>query len=748
MARAGDKGTTIHRKANGTAYLYAVKSYWDKEKKQARNKQVCLGRLNEETGELIESTRKRKTEQRDDALPEAVAQTKVYGPYALLMKLANDMGLTAALKKSFPNTYEEILSLAFFVAQKGLPLSRCDIWSMSHQHPFEKPINSQRVSELLQHMSENERQHFLSLWLKRLSESEILCYDVTSISSYATSNEYIRWGYNRDKEKLPQINLAMLYGQESGLPAYYRRTPGNITDVITLENTIETLDFLGKTKLNFILDRGFYSETNVDALLNKRYHFTLMVPSERIWVRNIIDQYYETIASPEHYRQTSDDEVLYMISHLHQWGERRCYAHLYYNATRAAEDFDKLNKKLLLCKEELEAEKPQEINHDFYERFFIIKRTPIRGLSVKYNEAEIQKYRKRYAGFFCILTNVKVDSSELLKGYRRKSIVENSFDDLKNSLDMKRLRVHSSVTMDSRLFIQFIALILISKVRSVASEAKQNKQMRFLTVREIMEAMECIVRITYSGIYDYTISKLAPLQRDIVDAFGLELYYLCSPDNPTGSVYNSEQLAAWIAYAIENDAVILYDAAYEIFVQTADLPTSIYQIDGAKKCAIEFCSLSKTAGFTGTRCGYTVVPHELVRNGVALNKLWLRRQTTKFNGVSYIVQRGAAAVFTEDGYTQIKACIAYYLNNARVIADTLDELGIWYTGGLNSPYIWLKCPNGMTSWEYFDFLLAEANVVGTPGVGFGRNGEGFLRLSAFGNADDVLEATARIKNRS
>jgi transposase len=379
------------------------------------------------------------------------------------------------------------------------------------------------VSELLQQMTENERQHFLSLWLKLLSESELLCYDITSISSYATANEYVRWGHNRDKEKLPQINLAMLFGQQSGMPAYYRRMPGNITDVIALEHTIDTLDFLGKTKLHFVLDRGFYSETNVDALLNKRYHFALMVPTGRVWVRDIIDQYYETIMSPQHYRQTSEDEVLYMTSHLHQREGRRCYAHLYYNATKAAEDFDKLNKRLILCKRELETDTLQEQNQEFYNRFFIVKRTPKRGLSVRYNDNEIHKYRKRYAGFFCILTNVKMDSGELLKIYRRKDVVENCFDDLKNSLDMNRLRTHSSTAMDSRLFIQFIALILISQVRSVAATAIQNKKMPFMTVREIMEAMECIVRITYSGRYGSTVSEVAPLQRDIASAFGLVL---------------------------------------------------------------------------------------------------------------------------------------------------------------------------------------------------------------------------------
>ena len=223
-----------------------------------------------------------------------------------------------------------------------------------------------------------------------------------------------------------------------------------------------------------------------------------------------------------------------------------------------------------------------------------------------------------------------------------------------------------------------------------------------------------------------------------------DIIYLCSPNNPTGSAYTYEQLNAWVEYALKNDAIILYDAAYEAFI-TEDLPRSIYAIKGARECAIEMCSLSKTAGFTGTRCGYTVIPKELERDGHNIYKTWYRRQATKFNGVSWPVQCAAAAVFSEEGQRQIKQNIAYYQENARIISSAMDELGIFYTGGKNSPYIWLECPNGMKSWEFFDMLLTKANVVGTPGSGFGKNGEGFFRLTAFGDRDNTVEAVERIK---
>ena len=229
------------------------------------------------------------------------------------------------------------------------------------------------------------------------------------------------------------------------------------------------------------------------------------------------------------------------------------------------------------------------------------------------------------------------------------------------------------------------------------------------------------------------------------DSVKADIIYLCSPNNPTGSAYTYEQLKAWVEYALKNDAIILYDAAYEAFI-TEDLPRSIFAIDGARECAIEMCSLSKTAGFTGTRCGYTVIPRGLERDGHYIYKTWYRRQATKFNGVSWPVQCAAAAVFSEEGQRQIKQNIEYYQENARIISSAMDELGIFYTGGKNSPYIWLECPNGMKSWEFFDMLLENANVVGTPGSGFGKNGEGFFRLTAFGDRDNTVEAVERIKN--
>lgn len=229
------------------------------------------------------------------------------------------------------------------------------------------------------------------------------------------------------------------------------------------------------------------------------------------------------------------------------------------------------------------------------------------------------------------------------------------------------------------------------------------------------------------------------------DAMQADVIYLCSPNNPTGAVFSKAQLQEWVDFANKCDSVILFDAAYEAFIEDDVLPHSIFELEGARTCAIEICSLSKTAGFTGTRLGYTVIPRELVRCGMSLRDMWVRNRTTKTNGVSYIIQRGAAAVFTPEGQRQIRENINIYKRNARMLMDALDEAGVWYCGGRNAPYLWLKCPNGMGSWDFFDYLLESVQVVGTPGEGFGSCGEGYFRLSTFGDPQDTLIAAHRLK---
>ena len=223
-----------------------------------------------------------------------------------------------------------------------------------------------------------------------------------------------------------------------------------------------------------------------------------------------------------------------------------------------------------------------------------------------------------------------------------------------------------------------------------------------------------------------------------------DIIYICSPNNPTGAVFSRQQIKEWVDFANANSSVILFDAAYEAFIEDPELPRSIFEIEGARTCAIEICSLSKTAGFTGTRLGYTVIPKDLIRKGMCFNDMWIRNRTTKTNGVSYIIQKGGAAVFTAEGQRQIRENIEFYKENARILMGALDKTGIWYCGGRNAPYIWLRCPDGMGSWEFFDYLLNEIQVVGTPGEGFGACGEGYFRFSTFGSREDTIEAAERL----
>ena len=514
--------TYHHNKKTGVTYVYSVHSYWDKEKKRPANKQVCLGKLNKETGELIPSNRNKTIAKRAALAPEVTVRAQVAGTYMLLEKLTSQTGLYSMLKKCFPEIHAEILSMVYFIVQKGLPLSHCEPWSVGHLHPYDAPLMTQRISELLRCINENDRQRFLSLWLSKIMEHDYLCYDITSVSSYAERNEYLKYGYNRDQETLPQINLAMLFGQKSRLPAYYRRMPGNITDVATLKTTMKSLDFLGASGMHFVLDRGFYSEQNIDELFDRRHKFTIALPSGRKWVENIVDKYTDTIQSPTNYLKNDDSESLFVKTVLHKWGKnsKRSYMHIYFNDRQAAAEFDRFTNEMLQYKEEVETNERIKEHEEYYQRYLIIKETPKRGIKVLFNDGEIRKSRKRYAGFFCILSNEIKDALTALRICRGKEVVENSFDDLKNQLDMKRLRIHSSAAMDARLFLQFLALIYICQIRNVI---QNDKILRNLTVREVMEDMETLVQIKYSHRYGQLLTETNPIQRKIMAAFGVKL---------------------------------------------------------------------------------------------------------------------------------------------------------------------------------------------------------------------------------
>ena len=505
-------------KKTGVTYVYESSSFWDKELKQSRNRQVCIGKLDPDSGELIPS--KRLSQERAQSLP-TTAQATIVGPSIILDALSERLGLRKLLKAACPTHYAEILSMAYYLACEGGPLSHSEYWMKSHSHPAKKPLTSQRISEILGKISTNEKQAFLSSWMKSILENDYLCYDITSISSYSELNEYIRFGYNRDHEPLPQLNLAMLFGEKSGLPAYYERIPGNISDVQSLHNLLETFKKLEVKSLHYVLDKGFYSKKNIDELLERRDQFTISVPLHSNWIQHAIDEVGEDIHGPEGYRVVGD-EVLYVHSQLYPWGEqhRRCYLHLYYNDLLRSEAVDRFNRLLIALKKELESGTTTLEHEELYESYFIQHTTAVRGLKVSYNMDAVHMYIKKYAGFQAILSTSFKDPIEALWVYRNKDIVEKCFDDLKNSIDMKRLRMHTRETIDGRLFVQFIALILTSALRS---KMRTSSLIEKYTVRELLLEMEPLTQIRYTGKYGSIITEVTKPQREILSLLGIAI---------------------------------------------------------------------------------------------------------------------------------------------------------------------------------------------------------------------------------
>ena len=507
-------------KKTGVTYVYEAVSAYNKELKQSRNKQVCVGKIDPATGKFIPSKRL-NPQQAAIRDPAVTASAQIIGPVAVLNEFSKRTGLASLLKSCFPDTHSQILAMANYLVIQGGALSHCSSWAKSHEPDLATSLTSQRISEILSSIGTDAKQTFLSKWMKKTLEDDYICYDITSISSYSELNEYIKYGYNRDGEKLPQLNLAMLFGQKSALPVYYHRVPGSITDVSMLHNLMLTFKKLEVNRLHFVMDKGFYSKKNLDDLVEHRDRFTIGVPLSNKWLQHAIDEIRDTIHGPAGYRKL-DDEILYVHSRLYPWGEkkRRCYLHLYYNAKSHAKDVDMFNGELLDYKQELESGKPVAEHQKAYDNFFIQKKTPKRGLQVSYNTEAISHHISRYAVFQGLLSNGIKDPVEAMRVYRDKDAVEKCFDDLKNSLDMKRLRMHQSATVDGRLFIQFIALILISALRQ---KMRTSGLIEKYTIHELLREMETIVKVTYSGRYGHILTEVTKAQRDILKVLEVQL---------------------------------------------------------------------------------------------------------------------------------------------------------------------------------------------------------------------------------
>jgi hypothetical protein len=507
-------------KKTGITYVFEAISVWNKELKQSRNKQICVGKIDPATGKLIPS---KWLNPQQAALrgPAVTVTAQIIGPAVVFNELSKTNGLEGLLKSCFPKIYRQILAMASYLALQGGALSHCSSWAKSHEPDLATSLDSQWISEILSSIGLDEKQTFFVKWMKKVMEDDYICYDITSVSSYSELNEFIKYDYNRNDEKLPQLNLALLFGQKSALPIYYHRVPGSINDVSTLHNLVLTFKALEVKRLHFVINKGFYSKKNIDELVQHRDRFTIGIPLNNKWLQHAIDNIRETIHGPAGYRKL-DDEILYVHSRLYPWGEenRRCYLHLYYKASSHAKDVDAFNEELLQYKQELESGKPVAEHQKAYDDFLILKRTPKRGLVVTYNTEAISQHISRYAGFQALLSNGIKDPVDAMRVYRDKDAVEKCFDDLKNSLDMKRLRMHKSSTTNGRLFIQFIALILISALNQ---KMRTSGLIEKFTVRELLREIEALTRVTYMGKYGHILTELTKAQHEILKKLDIEV---------------------------------------------------------------------------------------------------------------------------------------------------------------------------------------------------------------------------------
>lgn len=508
----------LTHKKTGVTYVYESTSYWDKEKRQPRNQRVCIGKLCD--GQFIPSKRL-EPEQAAVRDPKVVASAEIIGSSIILDTIAERLGLKKLLKSCFPDQHQHILTMAYYLTSRSGALSHCETWTKTHAPGLTASLSSPHISKILGGITLNDKQHFFKQWMKQLSPEDCLCYDITSISSYAESNEYVRYGYNRDGEALPQINLAVLFGQKNHLPMYYQVLPGSITDVSTLQNLVKTFKALDVNPMHYVMDRGFYSKKNIDTLVAARHKFTVSVPLSNKWAQKTIDDIYEEIQDPTGYRQI-DDEAIYVHSRLYPWGSknRRCYLHLYYNSYKRALAVDRFNKKLIGYKAELESGKQVKEHSEAYSAFFIIKTTQKRGTTVSYNTQAVRQYINQYAGFQVLLSNAIKDPVEAFQIYRDKDVVEKCFDDLKNTLDMNRLRMHSSETVAGRLFVQFIAAICISALRQ---EMRISGLIKKYTSRELLDEMETLMKIKYTSKYGHILTETTKAQREILKSLNIDL---------------------------------------------------------------------------------------------------------------------------------------------------------------------------------------------------------------------------------
>jgi len=497
-------------KRSGLTYAYESVSYWDKEKKQSRAKRRLIGRFDKETGQIIQTDgrgRKLKTDKevannKRGHIPSVKSSRSFYGATYLLDSIGTKLGITDDLKRCFPNNYKQILSIAYYlILEDSSPLFRFEKWSLLHRHPYRNNIPSQRSSELFASITEEAKKDFFHLQGKQCIEHEYWVYDITSISSYSEQLSQIQYGKNKEGDYLPQLNLALVFGEESGLPFYYRKLAGNIPDVKTVQSLLYELDTLGFNKVKLVMDRGFYSEENINALFKAHLKFLIAGKMNLELIKKELDPIYEGFRSFDHYIEKYE---LYARTISTTWNyqhdrpykgdilsaSRRIYLHYYYNIEQAAESEKALDKKLMKLRKELETDNRVEANENMYNKYFIVTRTPKRGIKVTIKENAVAK-AKRYLGFFVLLTNESMDAITALEIYRNKDVAEKAFGNLKERLNMRRMLVSSEQSLEGKLFVTFIALIYLSYIKKQMQKTDLFKKYTLQGLLDQLDLIEC-----------------------------------------------------------------------------------------------------------------------------------------------------------------------------------------------------------------------------------------------------------------
>ena len=495
-------------KRSGITYAYESVSFWDREKQQSRSKRTLIGRVDTKTGEII-PTDGRGRKKKEISLPANRGPVPItetarffYGATYLLDAIGEKLGINDDLKQCFPNTYRKILSLAYYlILEDKNPLYRFEKWSSLHKHPYGKNITSQRSSELFASIDEEAKNTFFRLQGKRRAEKEYWAYDITSISSYSEYIRQVQYGKNKENDALPQLNLALIFGETSNLPFYYRKLAGNIPDSKTIKNLLADLDVLGFTKVKLVMDRGFYSEDNINALFKNHLKFLISAKMSLAFIRKELDSIYDGFRSFDHY---SENYELYYHTVPTEWQytnyrpykgdyvteSRRIYLHFYYNIDKAAEDEKVFDRKLMALLHELESGKRIPEHETLYKKYFETKTTPKRGTKVVVKEEAVRN-AKRYFGFFALMTNETMSAITALELYRNKDIVEKAFGNLKERLNMRRTLVSSEQSLDGKLFVEFVALIFLSYIKKQMQETGLFENFTLQSVLDKLDVIEC-----------------------------------------------------------------------------------------------------------------------------------------------------------------------------------------------------------------------------------------------------------------